>query len=131
MRMPSSLMLVALLVAACGTDPAAPEPNGVLTGSWHTAPVPSGAATVLTLEHAAAVVIGHGRDFGVGGLIVDDAVVTGSYADSTVELRLRYQLAGSGRFTGRLVGPDMLQGTWAQPAPVKPSPVTFYRQPIR
>ena len=131
MRLPSSVVLVTLLFAACGTDPAAPEPTGVLTGSWHTAPVPSGAGTVLTLEHAAAGVVGHGRDFGIGGLILDDAVVIGSYADSMVELALRYRAAGMARFIGRLVGPDMLEGTWAQPAPVKPSPVTFYRQPIR
>ncbi|NNG16707.1 MAG: hypothetical protein HKM89_09515 [Gemmatimonadales bacterium] len=86
---------------------------------------------MLTLQHLDFNVIGIGQDFGIGpsSPLLDKATVTGGYADSTVELRMRYRAAGTVRFAGKLVGPDILQGTWTRPAPGVPSQVAFYRQP--
>jgi hypothetical protein len=126
------LLALGVLCVACANPGTIPtEPSGIMTGTWRTGAVPSGVVTVLALRQVDAIITGNGADYsGAPSRPLEDiATASGRYADSTFDLRLRFQVAGSVRFVGSLVGTDVMHGTWTPPAPKEPFQIDFVRQP--
>ena len=99
-----------LALASCSESTA---PNGILTGAWYAGSgLPSGAYTLLRLRHTNTVITGTVTDYwGPESTVADQGTVTGTYADSVIELRLQYRTAGTVDFGGLLVGSDTLRGS--------------------
>ena len=128
MKLPLSLAVVVLTVVACtqsGTS--LTGPRGFLTGTWHTLPIPSGGATVLSLRSAGASVTGTDQEYGLMGVPAGSGTISGQYSGSAFTLQVNYQGGGIATYVGQLVG-DTLDGTWTRQGPQVGVSLKFFRQ---
>lgn len=130
MVIPHRLALLAVIFGGCrvATTPATPT-GGALTGSWISAPVPSGAYTQFALQSGAARVVGTGGDWDIRGVKQDSFDLTGFYGDmdSALTLSVSYPSGEVGNFVGRWAA-DSLVGNWTAPAQPVWISARFYRE---
>jgi len=130
MVIPRGLALLALILAGCRASTApAPPTGGALTGSWMSAPVPSGAYTQFALQSGAGRVAGTGGDWDIRGVKLDSFDLTGFYGetDSALTLSVSYPGGEVGNFVGRWAA-DSLVGNWTAPAQPVWISAKFYRE---
>lgn len=95
-------------------------------GTWHTPPIPSGGAIVLTLRSSGDSITGEGHTFGVMGVPGDSATIVGYYADGLYSFRMTYSGGSEATYSARLIGVDTLNGTWTTPG--SSSSLKLFRQ---
>jgi len=98
----------------------------LLTGTWNTAPVPSGGAVVLTLRSMGASVSGTDQEYGLMGQPAGS--ISGQYSGGAFTLTVQYQGGGIATYVGHLAGTDTLDGTWTQQGPQAGVSLKFSRQ---
>jgi hypothetical protein len=118
----------ALVVSLVGCAASSTDSIDFLLGTWHTPPVPSGGAVVLTLRSSGDSVSGEDHEFGIMGAPADSGTVSGHYADGVYTLRVVHAGGGIATYAGRLVGSDTLDGTWTPAAPHTAYSLRFFRQ---
>ena len=128
MRLPLLFPLVLLPLLACTQSTALTGPTGLLTGTWNTAPVPSGGKVVLTLRSMGASVSGTDQEYGLMGQPASSGTISGQYSGGVFTLTVQYQGSGIATFVGHLVGTDTLDGTWTQQGPQAGVSLKFFRQ---
>ncbi len=129
MKLPLLLPAVVVPLMACtqsGTS--LTGPTGFLTGTWNTAPVPSGGAVVLTLRSMGASVSGTDQEYGLMGMPAGSGTISGRYSGGVFTLTVQYTGGGIATYVGHLVGPDTLDGTWTQQGPHIGVSLRFFRQ---
>ncbi len=125
-----SLLLPAVvlpLVACSQSGTSLVGPTGFLTGTWNTAPVPSGGAIVLALRSMGASVTGTDREYGLMGQPSSSGTISGQYSGRGFTLTVQYQGGGIATYVGHLVGTDTLDGTWTQQGPQVGVSLKFFR----
>ena len=129
MKLPRLSPIVLLPLLACTqSDTSLTGLTGLLTGTWNTAPVPSGGAVVLTLRSMGASVTGTDQEYGLMGQPADSGTISGRYAGGVFTLTVQYHGDGIATYVGHLVGSDTLDGTWTQQGPQAGVSLKFFRQ---
>ena len=129
MKLPLLLPVVVLPLLACAQSATSlTGPRGFLTGTWNTAPVPSGGAVVLTLRSMGASVSGTDQEYGLMGQPASSGTISGQFSGGVFTLTVQYQGDGIATYVGHLVGTDTLDGTWTQQGPQVGVSLKFFRQ---
>ncbi len=117
--------LAALLVlAACSSGVA---PNGALDGTWQTANLTTDGGIEIDIKQRGTSVTGTGQTLDATQSVTASYTIRGSYQNAAINLSMSYTGGGSGKFTGRLIGTNVIQGTWTPPAPDTASVITLLR----
>ena len=128
--------VVFALVAACGESPSSvtgtnppPPPSPVFaSGTWHSAWIPSGAATILTLQVAGDSITGMDHEYGLMSVDTDSGTVSGQYVNGVATLTIRYASRATASFSGHMFFADTLDGTWTPAPPQAPWARKLYFQ---
>jgi hypothetical protein len=129
MKLPLLLPVVVLPLLACAqSGTSLTGPSGLLTGTWNTAPVPSGGAVVLTLRSMGASVSGTDQEYGLMGQPASSGTISGQFSGGVFTLTVQYQGGGIATYVGHLIGTDTLDGTWTQQGPQAGVSLKFFRQ---
>lgn len=112
-----------LVIAACatlatgcyeprGTQPA-PTPDARLTGSWGTAPTPSGSFVEFSMRAASGKITGGGREFRSASFY-DSLAITGEYSETSgaFTLSITYSKGPTADYSGVALTGDLLEGAW-------------------
>jgi hypothetical protein len=95
-------------------------------GTWHTPPIPSGGAIVLTLRSSGESITGEELTFGVMGVPGDSATIVGHYADGVYSFRMTYSGGSAATYSARVIGADTMSGMWTTPG--SSSSLKLFRQ---
>ena len=129
MKLPLLFPVALLPLLACTQSATSlTGPTGFLTGTWNTAPVPSGGAVVLSLRSMGASVSGTDQEYGLMGQPASSGTISGRYSGGVFTLTVQYQGGGIATYVGHLVGTDTLDGTWTQQGPQAGVSLKFSRQ---
>lgn len=122
-------LALAVFVASCRSQDATGMP-GLLTGTWRSPPIPSGAATYLVLAHSNAAITGQAYDYGIGPFsqLLDQGSISGQVGGNAVHLDLHCRSAGVAQFSATIDSLGNLSGTWTPPPPASAFQTTFFRQ---
>jgi hypothetical protein len=126
MRRPFGLPLLALAILG-GCDSTA-APNSRNAGTWSTPPIPSGGATVFSLDTAGPRVRGEGEEYGLMGRAQGAFTITGHQAYPAITLTLSYGSGRTATYSASFQTPDQLLGTWTVPGQPPVDSLVFLRQ---
>ncbi len=126
---PVLLIAVVLLSLVACSSAASQNLDG--RWAWEANLNPSGSYMTLSLTTADNNVTGTGRSIGVGPRgVVDSITITGrrsrSLGSLTFRLTFNFARGRVGTYSGQLVGPNQLQGTWTEAD--QSHTVIFYRE---
>ncbi len=116
--------VLALVFAACMTGTA---PSGSLNGTWITPVNPAGSGIEVDIQSSGTSITGTGKRYAIQHVLQASYTIKGTYKNAVIDWSMSYDGGGSGKFHGRLVGTNTIQGTWTPPAPDTAYAVTLLR----
>ena len=114
MKSLAALSVVTLTLLACTQSPSATTNDSwrLVSGTWESPFLPSGAITILTLTFVGDSVRGTEIEHGFYYAVVDSGTVRGTVSDGHVTFQVQHAGGGGASYVGDLVAPGTLDGIW-------------------
>jgi len=118
-------LLALVILGGCDSTNAPTSRNA---GTWSTPPIPSGGATVFSLDTVGPSVRGEGEEYGLMGRAQGTFTITGHQSYPAITLTLSYGSGRTATYSASFQTPDQLLGTWTVPGQPPVDSLVFLRQ---